>query len=272
MRRSVIIAVAAILMVVAVSVAGADEPVLFAYVMEEGQAESFKVKFSQETDLGFFMLSFFVDMEVTERCIKADSVGYTMEMTFDKVEASRLFQEKMTQDPMSNNLTGARVTYRVDRHGEVTDIKATGYIEGWSQAERVIKPIIESGYAYLPDREVAAGGEWGKDAEIDTTDAGLEITTTSKFKFKETKKEKGRQCAKVEGRVQNIIGGETDTPQGLMAANGEGKGKFEIFFDVATHTVIKLKASMDIKMDLVPQSRGDTIETTISYSLQREIM
>ncbi|MCH7548835.1 MAG: hypothetical protein IH969_04745 [Candidatus Krumholzibacteriota bacterium] len=159
MRRSVIIAVAAILMVVAVSVAGADEPVLFAYVMEEGQAESFKVKFSQETDLGFFMLSFFVDMEVTERCIKADSVGYTMEMTFDKVEASRLFQEKMTQDPMSNNLTGARVTYRVDRHGEVTDIKATGYIEGWSQAERVIKPIIESGYAYLPDREVAAGGD-----------------------------------------------------------------------------------------------------------------
>jgi hypothetical protein len=271
MRRFGILSVAALALSVAASAVIAGTGVHFAYDIKEGQTESFKVKFNQETDLGFFLMSSFVDMEVTETCVNVDEDGYLMEMTFDKVEASRMFQDKMSQDPIAAALIGQKIAYRVNRHGDVTDLKAAGYIEGWGQVERIIKPMVESGYSYLPDAEIDEGGEWGKDGETEKTGEDLEVTTVSNFKFKEMKEQKGRNCAKIVGRLENTIAGTTFTPQGNMSADGKGKGKFEMYFDPATSVIVKLKASMDIKMDLTPE-RGDAVETTISYTLERELI
>jgi hypothetical protein len=57
-----------------------------------------------------------------------------------------------------------------------------------------------------------------------------------------------------------------------MSADGKGKGKFEMYFDPATSVIVKLKASMDIKMDLTPERGGNAVETTISYTLERELI
>jgi hypothetical protein len=250
----------------------AQDKVHFGYVVEEGFTESYKIKFNQDTDLGFFVMRVFVDMEVTEKCIGVDDTGFLMQVTFDKVESSQMYQEKMSETPLAANLTGNSVTYHVDRHGEVTDIKAVGYIEGWASAEKIVEPVIESGYSYMPDEEVPKGGEWGKDAETEKTDQGMEVITTSVYTFKEMKEEKGRDCAKVEGKVENTITGQANTPQGPMTADGTGEGKFEMYFDPKTSRVVKVKTSMDIRMDLVPDSGGDPVETTITYSLEREIV
>jgi hypothetical protein len=86
------------------------------------------------------------------------------------------------------------------------------------------------------------------------------------------KEKKGRPCAKIEGKLENTITGTTATPQGNMTADGKGKGEFEMYFDSAGSLIVKLKASMDIKMDLIPEGGGDAIETTISYTLERELI
>ena len=57
-----------------------------------------------------------------------------------------------------------------------------------------------------------------------------------------------------------------------MNADGKGKGKFEMYFDPVASVIVKLKASMDIKMDLIPESGGDAVETTINYSLERQLI
>jgi len=68
-RIIVSVALAAVLALVGGVVAG-DE-VYFGYKFDENFSQAYKVKFNQELDAGPFVMSFFADMKVTEKCIGA---------------------------------------------------------------------------------------------------------------------------------------------------------------------------------------------------------
>ena len=252
--------------------AGAGDEVMFAYSFEEGQEQAYKVKYSREIDAGFFTASMFADLSVTEKCIGVEEGKFKMEMVFDAVDASLSFGGNIQDATISEALTGQSVFYTVDANGEVEDIRAATFIENFAQlSEQLIKPVIESGYAYLPARAILPGGTWSPDDKVETTDEGLEITVTGEFLFKEMKEEMGRNCAYVEGSTENLISGSAQTPQGAATAEGKGKGKFKFFFDPKTSIIVKLKGSMDFEMDLQPDAGGDPLETLVGFTMEREL-
>jgi len=257
--------------VFAVSV-GAGDDIMFGYKFEEGYSAKYKLKFSQEIDFGGFTMSVLADFEVEEKCTGVADGVYSMEATFIKVEASQVMFDNMQEHPMSEQLAGQTVTYKLDSHGDVSEIKAAGYVDGWAAMKDIVERVIESSYVYLPDEAIAAGSEWQQEAEKETTEEGMEVVTSSKFEFKEMKQQKGRDCAKIKGKVENTITGDMPTPQGVMEADGSGTGEYECYFDPGTTTIVKLKGRMDVRMDMVPVSGGDTIETTVTYQVEKELL
>jgi hypothetical protein len=251
---------------------GAGDDIMFGYKFEEGYSSKYKLKFSQEVDFGGFAMNVFADFEVEEKCTGVTDSTYTMEATFIKVEASRMVFDNIEEHPMSEQLAGQTVVYSVDAHGDVSGIKAAGYIDGWAGMKDIVEQVIESSYVYMPDAAVAAGGEWQQEAEKETTDDGMEVVTSSKFEFKEMKQENGRDCAKIVGKMENTFSGVMTTPQGAMEADGTGAGEYECYFDPGTTTIVKLKGRVDVKMDMIPESGGDAVETTVAYQVEKELL
>jgi len=271
-RNTLLVLLGAALLVLPTVMAGAGDEVMFAYSFEEGYKQAYKVKFSREIDAGFFTASMFADLSVTEKCVGVEEGKFNMEMVFDAVDASLSFGGNIQDAKISEALTGQSVFYTVDANGEVEDIKAATFIENFAQlSEQLITPVVESGYAYLPASAIALGGTWKPDEETETTDEGLEIATTGEFTFKEMKEEMGRHCAYVEGSMENLISGSTQSPQGSATADGKGEGKFKVFFDPKTGTIVKLKGSMDFNMELQPDAGGDAIQTLVGFTMEREI-
>lgn len=249
----------------------ADGSAVFVYDFEEGHNQDYKVKFTQESFFGSFSSSVFADMEVTEKCVGVTEDGkFEMEVTFNKVEASMMWMEKMQESKMGEELTGQAIGFVVDKHGEVENIKALGYIEKWRQYEDSIKQLVNGFYPYLPDKEISEGESWEDSDERDEN--GMHVTSNAKYTFKEMKEQMGRNCAKVEAEVQTGIGGVSSTQMGEYEAEGEGEGESEFYFDPADAIVVKIKEKIEIKMDMTPASGGDVVETTISFQVERELL
>lgn len=272
MKTIVVHAMTAVFVLLSMTGVAAGEDVHFGYRFTEGQTGNYKVKFSQELDFGGFAMSNFVDLEVTVKCVGASDSLYSMEMLFSKVEASRMMMENMQNDPNAEKLVGKSVAFTVDPHGDVNDVSPIGYVEGWDMMKAGIEPIVENWYVFLPDKGLAEGQEWSESKEKEVQDNGMEVTTSAVYKFKEIKKEKGLDCARVEATVENILGGTNDTPQGTFAVDGIGEGKFELLFDSATATIVRLKGKVDMKMDLKPTAGGDAVETTVTFNIERELI
>ncbi|MDH3197131.1 MAG: hypothetical protein OEO21_02720, partial [Candidatus Krumholzibacteria bacterium] len=251
--------------------AGAADEVHFAYKFEPGASHAYKAKFSQELDFGDFAMSIFVDMEYTETCTKVEDGAFTMELTFDKVDASRSMFDRLEEFAMGANLAGKTVTFTLQPTGEVHDLRSSGYVEGWDAMKQVLESVVEAAYPHLPDKSVAAGDEWTLDEEKEVTPQGIEIVTNAFYAFKEMKEVQGRSCACVETEVESTMGGTAAMPQGSFAADGEGKGKFEFYFDPAAGLIVKVKGKMDVRTDLTPEDGGDTQEMSVGYSFEREL-
>jgi hypothetical protein len=205
-------------------------------------------------------------------CVGVTEDGvFQMELKFDKVEASVMMFDRMQDSGIGEDLSGQSISYTVDKFGETNDVGAVGYIESWSQVEQLVTEIANQLYVYLPSQAHAAGDKWEFTDERD--EDGMNITENWEYEFKEIAQAKGRDCAKVKAEVEFGVGGIASTPGGDFNMEGEGDGKYEFFFDGSEKLVVKLKGSIEVKSDMVPVSgSGDTIESTIIYEINRELL
>ena len=249
----------------------ANDTAMFTYDFDEGHNQDYKVKFTQETFFGTFSSSVFADMEVTEKCVGTTEDGkFEMEMTFNKVESSMMWMDKMQPSTMGDELTGQSISFVVDSHGEVDDIKALGYIESWRQFEGSVNQLVNGFYPYLPGKEISKDEEWENSTESD--EEGMHVTSNAVYKFSEMKEEKGRNCAKIEVEIETGIGGINSTPMGEYQTEGSGEGEGEFYYDPADGIVVKIKEKIEIKMDMTPVSGGDAVETTVTFQVERELL
>jgi hypothetical protein len=270
-RIRILVAALAVLAVLApLGVVDADEGVFLGYGFSEGHEQGYKVKFNQELDFGGYAFSQIVDMEVVEKCVGVEDSLFVMEMHFDKVESARMQSDNIVDDPMGERLTGNTVTFKVDKFGETSEMAPVGYIDGWDRMQKVVEAIVDNWYAYLPNKNVTAGETWARDEEPEE-EGGLTIDSESSYEFKEIKKEKGRACAKIEGRSKNTIAGQQETQIGTMNVDGNGKGEAEFYFCMDSSTIIKYKAKYEVKMDMTPEAGGDATGTTVNIALEREV-
>jgi hypothetical protein len=258
----------------AIAVVHAEDGILFKYSFEKGKSFDHKVKYTQEVAFGSFAYSQFMDLEVTEKCTGITEDGkYQMEMVFNKVESSTMQFDKMVEDPSGDNLVGQAVSYLVDEHGEVSEVKALGYIENWQMLSTKIVPLVDGWYIHLPAEDVTNGGTWKEQTDKEDNGEGLLITTSATYSFEEMKKEKGRNCAKITADISQEFEGTSSTPMGNYDADGEGKGEYEILFDANDSVIVKLKGKHEVKMDMTPESgKGDDVETTVNIEIERELL
>jgi len=271
-RLLIVIGLAAAAIATAPGGTPAQDGVLFEYEFEEGYVQQHKVGFKQEMFWGTFSRSAMFDMEITEKCVGVTEDGvFEMELVFDKVEASVMMFDRMQDSGMGEGLSGQAISYTVDKFGETNDVGAIGYIESWAQVEQLVTEIANQLYVYLPSQAHAEGDKWEFTDERD--EDGMNITENWEYEFKEVSQAKGRDCAKVKAEVEFGVGGIASTPGGDFTMEGEGDGKYEFFFDGSEKLIVKLKGSIEVKSDMVPVSgSGDTIESTIIYEINRELL
>jgi hypothetical protein len=250
----------------------AEDGVYFAYEFSEGYVQQHKVGFKQEMFWGTFSRSAIIDMEITEKCVGVTDDGlFQMELVFDKVEASIMMYDKLQESGIGDNLTGQTISFTVDKFGETNDVRAVGYIDSWSQMEQLVTELANQFYVYLPAENHSEGEEWERTDERD--ERGMNITEMWNYKFDKVEEKMGRKCAKVKAEVEYGIGGMTTTPGGDVNMEGEGDGKYEFYYDPAEKLVVKMKGSVEVNSDMTPVSgNGDTIKSTISYEIDRELL
>jgi hypothetical protein len=239
--------------------------VLFAYGFEAGSSHRYRVKLNSEMDFSGNSIGQIAEFEVTVKCDSVTDGKAAMEMTFDKADMSRTMFGNIAADPMAETIVGKAVTYTVDANGEVSDIKPSGYYEGWDQMQPFVEPLVKSWYVPLPGKAYAPGAEW-EQTRKDTGMGGMDVATTAQFKFKEMKKEDGRECASVVCDATSTLSGKAVTAMGTFETAGEGKSKIEFLFDPAARLVARLKTKLNFEMDL-----NQTAAIT-TYQLERELL
>lgn len=262
----VIVLIAGVLAVPAI----AGESVRFSYLFRQGSEQAYKISFNQDIDAGAFTMNRFADFQVVEKCVAVSDSNSTMEMTFVKVESSRRFGETLQDDKMGTDLTGKKVRYTVNADGGVDNVTSVGYIEGWSKMTQILTPVIESGYVFLPDTNIAVGNSWDRKNFTQKVGGGLSSVTSVEFLFKEMKKEKGRECARVTGNRHSTMAGKLQLGAKSADASGKSTGKFEFYFDPATSMIVKLKSKVEATIALT-DDEGQAHESTFSYNIEREI-
>ncbi len=271
MNRSVVLAVMAIL-VVGFALPAAAQEVTFAYGFTEGTKLRYRVKLNQELDFGGNAMGQIADLQVTVTCKSAAEGKYGMEMTFDKADMSRQMFGNLSSDPIAEAMIGKSVSYQVDSAGEVSDIKPVGYYEEWERMEQFVTMVVENWYVHLPGKAFAPGGTWDH-AQKDKGDGGMDVATTTLYKFKESKKEGGRNCAVVTGDIATDLSGQSATGMGTFDVKGGGKGKIEFSYDPEARLVVKLKARMDVKTEMSPTSGGgNATSVNVTYQLERALL
>lgn len=250
----------------------AEDGVQFVYKFSEGYVQQYKVGFKQEMFWGTFSRSAMVDMEVTEKCVGVTEEGmFEMELVFDKVDASIMMFDKLQESGIGESLTGQAISYTVDKFGETNDVRALGYIDSWNQLEQLVTELVNQFYVYLPSESRGEGEEWEHTDERD--EDGLNVTEVWDYKFEKIEEKKGRACAKVKAEIEYGIGGVASTPGGDFNMDGGGDGKYEFYFDTAEKIIVKMKGSVEVKSDMSPVSgTGDTIESTVNYEIDRELL
>jgi hypothetical protein len=250
----------------------AEEAVYFGYDFSDGYSQRYEINFSEEMSSGTFSRTSIFDLEITERCTGVTEDGsFEMEIVFDKVEASVMMFDQMRETHIGEQLTGQAIGFLLDKHGEHSDLRATGYIESWEQYKSTIEMFVDMFYIELPGKGYTQGDDWDRTDEQDHD--GLNTTSHSVYNFGEMKKEKGRECAKVKVETEVGLGGVLATPGGDYRTEGEGEGEGELYFDSGDGLVVKLKSKMEVKLDMTPASgKGEDQEFTQTYELERKLL
>jgi len=246
----------------------AGDGVMFGYSYKEGYSQSYKVTFSQEVDFGGFAQSQIVDLEVTEECVGVEDGKFLMRMVFNKVESSVMIMNQMQDNNAVSALTGQALRFKVDSHGEVEDIAPEGYIDGWQELSRTVKPLVDGWFPYLPGKEIAVGEGWTR-SQTDTT-SGMITSADASYTYQEKKKQDGRECARVGSSAKSKIGGTINTQIGAMKAEGGGKSDVEFYFDAESMTLVRVKFSGETRLDMTADN-GNVTETTINIQVERKL-
>lgn len=264
--------VAGVFIVVMVGIATAAGDVMFSYKFKPGATEKYRLKINTEMEMSGMGMSQIADMTVTVTCQSVAEGMHDMTLTFDKVETSNVIGGNMQADPSAAKMIGKTVMFKVDPHGAVTEITPAADFAAWSEVQQAVEPTLKNWYIYMPDKAVAVGGEWKRENYHDASASGSEYTSTEHFKFREMKNEKGTDVAVVDENVTTKVGGQTDTPMGSFDLSGTGKGKFEFYFNPATGTITRFKGQMDTDIDMTPQSGGDSMKTSVSNHIERQLI
>jgi hypothetical protein len=259
-------------MVLLAGFASAAGEVMFVYKLEAGSSQRYRLKLNTEMEMMAMEMSQMADLSVTVACVAVDKDMHTMNMVFDKVEASNMIAGNMQPDASAAKMAGKTVTFMVDSHGTVSNIAPGPGFDAWPEVQQVVEPTLKNWYVYLPAKAVPVGGEWKRENHRDKSSSGSEYVSNEKFKFREMKKGKGGDVAVVDEDVTTEVGGSTETPMGVFNLAGAGKGKFEFSFNPATGAITRLKGTMETNIDMTPQSGGEPMKTSVANHIERELL
>jgi len=264
--------IAAVMLVVLMGTAGAAGEVMFAYKFEPGKAQRYRLKLDTRMEMSGMEVSQMADMTVAVTCASHDKGVYTMNLVFEKVDASNVLAGNKSTDPNAAGMVGKSVIFTVDEHGAVSGITPGPGFDSWTTVQQVVEPTLKSWYVYMPASKVALGGKWEREGYRDKAFSGTEYVTTELFTFRANGKEKGRDVALVDHNVTTTVGGTSESPYGTYKLAGSGKGKFEFAYHPATRTITRLTGDMETKIDMTPKTGGDTMKTTIANHIERELL
>jgi hypothetical protein len=258
--------------------ATADDGIQLTYKCEPGYTQKSKCEFSQNQDFYGMNYVILIEMEITESCVEviADT-AYKMELVFDEVSSSMTMNDNLMPNNFDEAFKGQTVSYIVDKSGEVTDVKAKSYIEDWRQFGETVKMVISGFFPSLSGKVVKPGEKWDEETtENPKENPKLEVVTKMFYEFKEMKKEKGRECAKIFAKSNSTFKGLITTPQGELDTNGNSKSEAEFFFDAGKGCIVKFKAKTETDAKMVKAAtssagKEEEMEMHRSYEIKKEL-
>jgi hypothetical protein len=219
-----------------------------------------------------------IEAEITESCVEVmGDTAYRMEVVFDEVSSSMRVNDDLMPNNFDEAFKGQTITYKVDKSGEVSDVKAKSYIEGWRQFGQTVIDVMNGCYPQLPDRAIKAGDKWDEEETENPKDnPGLEVVSKISYEVKGMKKEKGHECAEIVAKSESTFQGVATSPGGEMDTEGKSKSEAEFCFDISGGSVVmfKVKTETDAKMVKKASSPGgkdEESELHRSYEIKKEL-
>jgi hypothetical protein len=217
-----------------------SESVMFRHAFETGESQRYKIKRGMEYSYRGRALEYYVDLEVTEKCVGVSGGVYSIELTFDKVDGFSLVRDEMVPYEEVNGMEGQTISYSVNRRGRVENIRQETMVADWPTTKYFIQRIIHRWYAGFPNKECVKGETW-VNANTDTTD-GIIWTNDGANEFKGMKKKKGKKCARILHKSELV----SKSLSGARPPTERYVRKMDYYVDAETCRLVKLKGNVEV--------------------------
>jgi hypothetical protein len=256
----------------------AEDPLHLTYNFKDDYSQKFKCEYSQSMDFYGRNIVILIEAEITESCVEVlGDTAYRMEVVFDEVSSSMTVNDDLMPNNFDEAFKGQTISYQVDKSGEVSDVKAKSYIEGWHQFGQTVNDVMAGCYPDLPKKAAKAGDKWEEElTENPKENPGLEVVTKTTYEFKGVKKEKGCECAEITTKSESTFQGVIASPGGELDTNGETKSETQFYFDLSGGGIVKFKVKTQTDAKMVkkansPGVKDEESELHRSFEIKKEL-
>lgn len=256
--------------------------------LKKGQAFSLKMNQDmmqkmQLPGLGAQEMPMTQEVDMTWSVVDSDDEGFTVEQVITRMQMSLKSpfmninydsDDADSNDPTAKqmgeamkNVIGQKFVQKMNRRGEVVEVKLPEGLEGDAQAANnplsgdMLKQVTQQAALVFPEGALSVGKSW--DSSIDMNMNGMAMKTKNTYKYEGTEKVDGKELHKFSIKVDMSIEGG---PQGIEVSVKDQDSSGVVYFDAEEGRIVSADSKQ--KMTLAMDAQGQQIEQEIDGTVK----
>ena len=248
--------------------------------LQKGQAFSLKMNQDmmqkmQLPGLGAQEIPMTQEVDMTWSVVDSDAEGFTVEQVITRMQMTLKSpfmnieydsDDTDSKDPSAKqmaesmkNILGKKFVQKMNRRGEVIDVKVPEELEGDSASARnpmsgdMLKQVTQQAALVFPEGGLSVGKSW--DSSIDMNMNGMAMKTKNTYTYEGTEKVDGKELHKFGIKIDMAIEGG---PQGIEVSVKDQDNGGVVYFDAQEGRIVS--ATSKQKMTLEMNAQGQQIE------------
>jgi hypothetical protein len=233
-----------------------------------------EIPMTQEVDMTWSVVDsndegFTVEQVITRMQMSLKSPFMNIEYDSDDAESKDPTAKQMGE--AMKNVIGQKFVQKMNRRGEVIDVKLPEGLEGNSQAANnplsgdMLKQVTQQAALVFPEGPLSVGKSW--DSNIDMNMNGMAMKTKNTYKYEGTEKVEGKELHKFSIKIDMSIEGG---PQGIEVSVKDQDSGGVVYFDASEGRIVsatskqKMTLEMDAQGQLIEQEMDGTVKLTVT--------
>lgn len=226
------------------------------------------------------------EVDMTWSVVDSNDEGFTVEQVITRMQMSLKSpfmninfdsDDADSNDPTSKqmgeamkNVIGQKFVQKMNRRGEVVEVKLPEGLEGDSQASNnplsgdMLKQVTQQAALVFPEGGLSVGKSW--DSNVDMNMNGMAMKTKNTYKYEGTEKVDGKELHKFSISIDMSIEGG---PQGIEVSVKDQDNGGVVYFDAEEGRIVSAtsKQKMTLEMDAQGQQIEQAIDGTVKLTV-----